>query len=316
MATTYDYSKTPVNGHRLENEIVKAGLPAPSYVTWNSAETPYNLHITFASALDAGQQTTLAGVVTAHVGSAGTYIQPTGGMGVSGCRLAWDTTATVKIGRTGVISRAGDVNGDGEIAFSGRLTVDITASGANGLDAGSVAANTWYAVYVISDSTELKQQAGLFSLSATSPTLPAGYDRYRRIGWVPTDGSSQIRRFFCQGEDSRRQYVFDAEVTALQVLSGGNATSWTQINLSSFVPSTVEIVQLLAEVSSNSTNEFGMCRPYGSTVTYSVFALRTGVLKGAREIWFMPCPSQKIDYKVKASGDSMDIFVAGFVDDI
>jgi len=316
MATTYDYSKTPVQAERLHREIVAASLPAPTGIVWNSGETPYNLHITFASALTTGQQTTLAGVVTAHDGSAGTYIPPVGSMGVSGCRLAYDTTSTVKIGRAGLISRAGDKDAKGEIAFTGRLTVDITSSGAGGLDTGSVAANTWYAVFVIADSSGLKQQKGLFSLSETSPTMPAGYDLCRRIGWINTDGSSNIRRYYCQGEDTQRRYVYDAEVAALNVLSSGNATSWTQLDLSTYVPPSAEVVQLLAEVSGNSTNEFGMCRPNGSSVTYSAFALRTGPLKAAREIWYMPAPGQKIDYKVKSSSDSMDIWVAGFIDDI
>jgi hypothetical protein len=51
-------------------------------------------------------------------------------------------------------------------------TVDITTSGANGLDTGTEANSTWYHVFVIAkdDSTV----DALISTSATAPTMPSG----------------------------------------------------------------------------------------------------------------------------------------------
>jgi len=74
MSTTYDYLKAaPVNVDALLHEIDAAGLPAPEGVTWNEDETPTNMHITFENPLDSTQQTTLAGVVTAHTGQPWDY---------------------------------------------------------------------------------------------------------------------------------------------------------------------------------------------------------------------------------------------------
>lgn len=72
------------------------------------------------------------------------------------------------------------------------VTPAIDASGANGLDTGSVANNTWCSVWVIYNGVTT---AGLFSLHATAPTMPSGYTKKRRVGWVLTDGSANILAF-------------------------------------------------------------------------------------------------------------------------
>ena len=67
------------------------------------------------------------------------------------------------------------------------LTIAGTASGAaNGLDTGALAISSWYSVWVIWNGVTT---AGLLSLSATAPTLPAGYTHKARIGWIQTDGT-------------------------------------------------------------------------------------------------------------------------------
>lgn len=70
------------------------------------------------------------------------------------------------------------------------VTSDISGNGAvNSLDTGSVASNTWYYIYVISNGTNT---GALYSLSATSPTMPSGYTYKMLVGAVRTDGSSNI----------------------------------------------------------------------------------------------------------------------------
>lgn len=74
-------------------------------------------------------------------------------------------------------------NGNSEISVETDLTLDITTAGANGLDTGSPAGETWYAIYLIKNPFT-GNVAGLFSTNFTTPTLPAGYTLYRRIGAV------------------------------------------------------------------------------------------------------------------------------------
>lgn len=78
-------------------------------------------------------------------------------------------------------------------------TIDCGTVGANGLDAGSLAGNTWYHVFAIgkADGTT----ALLASTSPGSPALPAGYTLKRRIGSFLTDGSAHILGFAQQGDE-------------------------------------------------------------------------------------------------------------------
>jgi hypothetical protein len=72
-------------------------------------------------------------------------------------------------------------------------TIDCTMVGANGLDAGALANNTWYYTFAI--STAAGATAFLASTSPTAPTLPGSYTKFRRIGSFKTNGSAQILAF-------------------------------------------------------------------------------------------------------------------------
>lgn len=78
-------------------------------------------------------------------------------------------------------------------------TIDCGTVGANGLDTGSLANNTWYHVFAIgkTDGTT----ALLASTSLDSPALPASYTLKRRIGSVLTDGSVHILAFTQRGDE-------------------------------------------------------------------------------------------------------------------
>jgi hypothetical protein len=80
-------------------------------------------------------------------------------------------------------------------------------TGNGGLDTGTIANNTWYHFYEIR-----RPDTGvvdvLFSLSASSPTLPANYTQFRRIGSGLTNGSGRWVKFF-QFDD---EFWWDAPV--------------------------------------------------------------------------------------------------------
>lgn len=81
------------------------------------------------------------------------------------------------------------------------LTVDLDAAGANGLDTGSVAYNTGYFLWVVSNGTTT---AGLASASATAPTMPAGYTYKALVGWCTTDNTAtpfNIEEFTQYGDE-------------------------------------------------------------------------------------------------------------------
>lgn len=80
------------------------------------------------------------------------------------------------------------------------------------LDVGTIAASTWYHVYLIK-----RPDTGvvdvLISLSATAPTMPTNYALWRRIGSMKTNGSSQWIAFIQDG-DTFQWYTSIADVAA------------------------------------------------------------------------------------------------------
>lgn len=95
-------------------------------------------------------------------------------------------------------------------AFTGTLGGTwVVGSGNAKLDAGAVAASTWYHAFVIGKAAGADPDI-LFSLSATAPTLPTSYALFRRIGSFLTTGASQITNFVQAGDYFRwLAYVAD-----------------------------------------------------------------------------------------------------------
>ena len=73
-------------------------------------------------------------------------------------------------------------------------------TGNGGMDTGSVANSTWYHVWLIK-RVDTGVVDVLFSLSASSPTMPTSYTLKRRIGSMKTDGSAQWYKFSQLGDE-------------------------------------------------------------------------------------------------------------------
>lgn len=106
-------------------------------------------------------------------------------------------------------------SGAGDLDLAAGLTKRLDAAwalgtDAGGLDTGAAAADTWYAVHLIGGDAVATDV--LLSESATAPSLPAGYDRFRRIGWRLTDGAGALRAARQDGERlTWLDYADDAE---------------------------------------------------------------------------------------------------------
>ena len=108
-----------------------------------------------------------------------------------GCGTSYVSASQVSV----AAGRVRAISDDFDILVPAVLTADITVAGANGLDAGVEAPSTWYAVYVLLDTTGVNPVASLLSASFAAPVLPAGYDKYRRMGCVRNDAGSDFAQF-------------------------------------------------------------------------------------------------------------------------
>lgn len=109
----------------------------------------------------------------------------------------------------------------------GGVAIDITTTGAGGLDTGAEAGNTWYFIWLIKNDSS-GTVSGLFSTSMTSPTMPPGYTLKRLVGATYNDGSLDLRPF----HQKDAQVYQAAEVVAAFI----TAPVWSPIDLSAAIP--------------------------------------------------------------------------------
>lgn len=143
--------------------------------------------------------------------------------------------------------------GAGELvsSLSGiNLSFNGLTKGANGLDTGVLAASTWYSVWVIWNGSAA---AGLLSLSATAPTMPAGYTHKARVGWIRTDGTTNKYPFSFSQVGRRVQYKVASGSNVLNmpiIISGvqGNMATplWVSASVTAFVPPTAKTIVVSA----------------------------------------------------------------------
>ncbi len=237
---------------------------------------------------------------------------------LEGLGLVWSSVTVADI----ALGRCRDDDDGHNIVSAGALSPDITASGANGLDAGAEAADTIYHVWIIDDSTGNNAPAGLLSLSSTAPTVPSGYDKKRRVGAIRNNAGSDIERFTQTGSGRARRMHYAALVGDLRILTGGNAIVYTAIDLSSHIPDTAFHIVLIAKFENNggAAGDQLNLRPTDHPVTSPVWQVRPGILLTVRAYAYLEMPRSRaavsIEYLVTDALDSTTIEVAGYEEEL
>ena len=150
------------------------------------------------------------------------------------------TNATVTVSCDEVVAK--DASNIYTTLYNVSFSINSAASGVNGLDTGSIAASTWYAVYIIYG---VSGTAGLISLSASSPTLPSGYTSFVRVGWVYTDATANKYPFpiIQRGRNAAYSIQAGSNLTAWRTMVSVSATTaQSGISWSTFMPSTASAV--------------------------------------------------------------------------
>lgn len=207
--------------------------------------------------------------------------------------------------------------------YQAGLLINSAVNGVNGLDTGTIAASTQYAVYLIGDSRNYNNTAAVISLTSNypGPLMPSGYDSYRLIGFIETDGSSHFvyATHKPQNIAGLLQYY---NSPAISVLAGGNATTFTAIDLtaSSAVPTTTlpnVIVGLLVTFTPAAAGDVAQFRPTGSTATGNLPTI-VGAAAGIAQTQYIQMiagvgsSKPEIDYLVTSGSDAVSVSVAAW----
>lgn len=122
------------------------------------------------------------------------------------------------------------------------FTINAATTGANALDTGTLANNTWYYIYIISNGTTV---SGLMSTSATAPTMPSGYVYKYRVGAVTTLGAATFIRFAQKGNRAYYRVVAGSTTPNLPIIASGGGVgdltvpTWVAASVTAYVPTAV-----------------------------------------------------------------------------
>lgn len=238
-----------------------------------------------------------------------------GNLYVQGGRLSFLTGTTISVA-SGQFRDSTNVN---DLVLSSAVTINAATNGANGLDVGSLANSTLYAVYVIGDSTGFKATGALLSVSYSAPTLPAGYDMFRRVGSVLTSGAAAILDFTQAGDSLDRPLWYAAAVTTS--VSAGASTTFALVDCSAIVPATAgQIIlksALTADAGGTRTAAF-KATISSSTAGQAITSSPASTITSASIV--CPCSTVTgvtgVDYLVSNSSAALAVSVFGYVDQL
>jgi len=135
-----------------------------------------------------------------------------------------------------------------DIVVNEPLTVSTAFVGPGGLDQGTIAADTFYAVYVLYDVSHTNPPVGLLSTVSKAPVMPSRngvtYTSYRVVGYVKTDALSVLLDFSPVGTGNDRELFWG---DSIGVLIGGTATTYAPVSLDVAVPSIIGMSDFLQD---------------------------------------------------------------------
>lgn len=194
------------------------------------------------------------------------------------------------------------------LASSVSISPDIRVSGVNGLDTGSRAVGNVYYLYIIYNGATV---AGLFSLSATSPTMPSGYTYKALVSSV----------FYHYGAAFSTFSQVDNKVAhgEAELVSSGMEQTYTALTMVS-VPTNAKLVTGFMTISGLSGETWGQgwvaSNSDGLASQYiSSYRTEVGTIHGYTTSFRLPIlVSRTIYYKVQYSGNGcvLNVKISGF----
>lgn len=183
---------------------------------------------------------------------------------IDGLQLAYLTATTVQVqpGRC----RSED---DADVCNStANITIDITASGTNGIDTGSVISAQVYDVYLIWKAGSAPTPRGLAVKTGDTPVMPATYVYRRRVGGISiysNAGTPNVIDFNMLGSGRFREVIFNASELTLRFINAASDVADTNKSVSSFVPIAARNAIVLPRFTGNGAGNKMFLKPSGFT---------------------------------------------------
>jgi hypothetical protein len=204
--------------------------------------------------------------------------------------------------------------------------IDVTwaaGNNAGGLDTGAVAIDETYHMFAIYNPSTLASDF-LFSLSPTSPTLPSGFTKKRRIGSLVTDGAANIRNgIWVFNRDNSCTFVLDDPL----IIQNGSPPTTTVQTINCEAPSGIKTLPLVS-VYFNSTAADGIekfllfSRVGAVDITPTITKFDFRISQGNAEVegtsaninFIQTDTTQQIRYRTNSTACNLVFFLRGWID--
>jgi len=224
---------------------------------------------------------------------------------INGLVVAWTSASTVTID----LGACRDKTNTYTIRTTAPIVANIVVAGAGGLDTGAEAASIWYSVFVIADSTGVLPPNSLLSTGGDNPTvLPAGYDIYRRVGYVRNNPASDFREFVTYGQGPERSIQYRDALSSRQQLTGGAATIVTAVNCGSLIPNSSVYGRF--QIAQRGTVGASFYDDPAQLLANAQRSLLAG--NTACDVGMRVSSSQRMAYANAAAGGLVDVWVLGY----
>ncbi len=264
---------------------------------------------------------------------------------INGCKLTWVSTTSFTVG-AGFCRDSTDVaditvgynvyanaNQSNQFVSSEPVAVTVltTASGAGGLDVGTITASKLYSVFVVGDSRGFNAGSAVISLAVptTGPRLPSGYDCWRYVGSVAVDSGSHFYPFVQTGAQALKTMWYDSGTldgthVGLAIPSSATAASQTLATigvLTIVVPQTALEVMVYAGLIANAAADSLWLTPKGFTAAVTGFAAPAA--STMKSLLRVPCAFNgaspnivEIDYATSSATATVSFTCPGYVDQL
>lgn len=230
---------------------------------------------------------------------------------INGLGMAYTSTTSITI----ALGNCSDSTVINEIILAAPAVINTAAHGLNGLDTGAMANNTHYAVYVVADSTDKQPSGALLSLATNAvPYLPFGYDMFRRVGYVLTNGAALLLEF-TQRKGGLNRDLWYANAIATNITAGASAT-FAAVTASAAVPAGAKEVFIEAVLTADAgATRTAALRAHSSTSTLGQVFMSSPASTVTTASLLCPCDaSGAIDYVVSNAAAAIALNVSGYVD--
>ena len=187
----------------------------------------------------------------------------------------------------------------------------------------NISANTWYYAYASNDGSG----AFVWELSTTAPDasllFKTGTTSQRYVGCFTTVTGGVPIPFVAKKSGGRGLYrynlsgidVLSGAADRCEVLTAGNATAWTSVNLTRYVPPHARIAHLRVSVTStDASSRYFRLRTLGETLGYETFAIQGTASQSYAtfDITINVSSGQIIEYLVENANVNVTLTVLGF----